>query len=36
MMIRDWLLGEPISWNDSWQSDLLMLRYDSMVLRSLG
>ena len=36
MMIRDWLLGEPISWIDSWQSDLLMLRYDSMVLRSLG
>ncbi|WP_010316309.1 ATP-grasp domain-containing protein [Synechococcus sp. CB0205] len=34
LLIREWLLGETPSSIDDWQADLLMLRYDSMVLRA--
>lgn len=36
LLIREWLLGERPDPNDNWQADLLMLRYDAMVLRSHG
>ena len=36
LLIREWLLGERPEPNDNWQADLLMLRYDTMVLRSHG
>lgn len=31
-LLREWVLGEEITFFDSWQSDLLMLRYDAKVL----
>jgi len=34
-MIREWLQGEQPLWSDHWQANLLMLRYDTMVLRSV-
>lgn len=36
MLIREWLLGETLVWRDDWRADLLMLRYDAMVLRPDG
>jgi carbamoyl-phosphate synthase large subunit len=36
LLIREWLLAERPEPNDNWQANLLMLRYDAMVLRSHG
>ena len=36
LIISEWLLGGSPPWHDNWRSDLLMLRYDSMVFRSLA
>ena len=36
LMIREWLLGESLIWQDNWQADLMMLRYDAKVIKSIG
>ncbi|MGV3483059.1 MAG: ATP-grasp domain-containing protein [Planctomycetaceae bacterium] len=35
-LIREYLLGESLSFFDEWESDLLMLRYDAKVLVHAG
>ena len=35
LMIREWLLSESLSWQDEWKANMMMLRYDSMVISSV-
>ena len=32
-MIYEWMLGKHLTWTDNWRADMLMLRYDTMVMR---
>ena len=32
MLIREYLLNEPVDFFDSWEKNLLMLRYDAKIL----